>query len=171
MSPSGRSLGAKVVFFVSLLTLLAFAGLFLANFFGQKATAVQQIHESSQRTSALLRMAINGPMVVGDHEGTVEQFDFVSRSFQDVEAYLTDSKGIINYSTEKESVGQGIAQRPGPRAVACRCWRKASPRPGSRGLCSRPTGPTGSLRSSPFPTAPNAVTAMENPGLFSVLWS
>ncbi len=56
-------------------------------------------------------MAINGPMVVGDHEGTVEQFEFVSRTFSDIEAYLTDSEGVINYSTESESVGQSIIRR------------------------------------------------------------
>ncbi len=104
MQEKGQSLGSKVVMLVSLLTVLAFAGLFTANFYSQKNATMEQIRHNSAQTSKLLQLSINEPMVGGDNEGTTTQFETLSRNFKDIRVQLTNHEGEITYSTEPQNI-------------------------------------------------------------------
>jgi len=94
-----RSLRAKVLVLVSLLTMAAFTGLFLANSYWQRESTVAQIKTASERTSDLLQLAIEEPMSLGKNTETSAQFAKVAEHYPDIQVYLLNSKGNITYST------------------------------------------------------------------------
>jgi len=94
------SLGTKILGLVSLLTAVAFFCLFVANFYWMRQITIHQVDRLGLRVSELLTTLIDGPMRLGDDEGTHEQFRIVSKLFDDILVYLTDFRGNITYSTE-----------------------------------------------------------------------
>ncbi|MDY7002366.1 MAG: chemotaxis protein, partial [Thermodesulfobacteriota bacterium] len=108
MNIISRSLGVKVVLLVSSLTILTFVGLFLANFYWQRTATLNQIQVSAERISELLEIAIKKPMTVGDNRATTAQFKNIGENYKNIHAYLTDSRGNITYSTDKDSVRKDL---------------------------------------------------------------
>jgi len=110
MNILSRSLGLKVLVLVSALTIVTFSGLFLANSYWQRAGTIEQVSNSSKRTSELLRMAIEEPMRLGKNDETTTQFKKVSANFQDIQVYLTNFKGNITYATNEETLRKNLDQ-------------------------------------------------------------
>ncbi len=110
MNILSRSLGLKVLVLVSALTIVTFSGLFLANSYWQRAGTIEQVSNSSKRTSELLRMAIEEPMRLGKNEETVAQFKKVAANFPDIQVYLTNFKGNITYATNEETLRKDLSQ-------------------------------------------------------------
>lgn len=104
-----NSLGAKILVLVTVLTTVVFAVLLLVNSKWQRDDTMNQIDRMGQRVSDLLLMAIEGPMTVGDDDGTREQFAKVKDLYTDVTVYLTDFRGNITYSTREDIVRQDLA--------------------------------------------------------------
>ena len=99
-----RSLGAKVILLSSLLTILAFAGLFVFNSITSYNNALEEAKIASNRISDMLYMAIEESMSTGDNEGTESKFHQMSERYDDVKAYMTDYQGEITYSTLTEAI-------------------------------------------------------------------
>ncbi|WP_243545066.1 methyl-accepting chemotaxis protein [Pseudodesulfovibrio tunisiensis] len=99
-----RSLGVKVILLSSLLTILAFTGLFLYNSYSNYTNTLHEVEHAASRVSDMLYMAIEEPMSVGDNEGTERKFEEVAARYADLRAYLVDYKGEITYSTDPEAV-------------------------------------------------------------------
>ncbi len=100
------TLGLKVLLLVSALTVAAFVGLFLYNSYQINQSMLVEIHRTAQRTSDMLRMAIEEPMGIGDNEGTEEKFTMLAERYEDIISHLMDYKGEITYSTEPEAIRQ-----------------------------------------------------------------
>ena len=100
MGVVSRSLGLKVLLLVSGLTILAFAGLFLANAHWQRQGSMAQIDSTASRMSAMVRMAIEEPMRLGKNAETAAQFARVAAAHADTKVYLTDFRGNVTYSTD-----------------------------------------------------------------------
>ncbi|GAB6060558.1 sensor histidine kinase [Desulfonatronum parangueonense] len=98
------SLGWKILGLITLVSCIVFFGLFAANYYWKHAITIHQIDRLGMRTSELLSMAIDGPMLRGDNEGTHEQFRVVSEMYDDIRVYLTDFRGNITYSTDPETL-------------------------------------------------------------------
>jgi methyl-accepting chemotaxis protein len=96
-----KTLGMKVLVLTSLLTIVAFTGLFLANSFWQRQATLKDVAASARLTTQLLEMAIADPMRLGDNKGTAKVFDTVAGSHKEVRICLTDFKGNVTYSTDK----------------------------------------------------------------------
>ena len=119
MDAISRSLGLKVLLLVSGLTVLAFAGLFLANAHWQRQGAAEQIGRASRRTSDMLRMAIEEPMRLGKNAETAAQFARVATAHREIRVYLTDFRGNVTYSTDPAAVRQDFGRIiPGREAAA-----------------------------------------------------
>ena len=103
-----KSLGVKVLLLTSLLTIIAFAGLFLANSYWQRQSTLEEIRISAERTSDMLEMAIEEPMSLGDNEGTVSKFNKMAKRYPDITIYLTNFKGNITYSTDPEMIRKDV---------------------------------------------------------------
>ncbi|WP_300162129.1 methyl-accepting chemotaxis protein [Solidesulfovibrio sp.] len=101
MGVISRSLGLKVLLLVSGLTILAFAGLFLANANWQRQGSVDQIGRASRRVNDMLRMAIEEPMRLGKNAETAAQFAKVAAAQRDIKVFLTDFRGNVTYSTDQ----------------------------------------------------------------------
>lgn len=105
-----NSLGAKILVLVTVLTTVVFAVLLLVNSNWQRDDTMNQIDRMGQRVSDLLLMAIEGPMMVGDDDGTREQFAKVKDLYTDVTVYLTDFSGNITYSTDEDIIRQDLVE-------------------------------------------------------------
>ncbi|MFW5734571.1 MAG: PAS domain-containing protein, partial [Oceanidesulfovibrio sp.] len=103
-----KSLGAKVLLLVCLVSLAAFGGLFFANSYWQRSSNMELIRHGAEMTSALIFEAISEPMSVGDNAATTEQFERIHKKFSDVRAYLTDFNGNITYSTHQDSLREDV---------------------------------------------------------------
>ena len=104
MNSLRQSLGTKVLLLTSLLTIIAFTGLFLANSYWQRTATMEEIEISAVRTAELLQMAIEEPMVLGDNEATALQMEKVADRNKDVKIFLTNWRGNITYSTDKSVI-------------------------------------------------------------------
>ncbi len=103
-----KTLGNKVLVLTSLLTIIAFTGLFLANSYWQRQATLKDAETNSRLTSELLNMAIADPMRLGDNKGTTTVFDTVAQAHKDVHVCLTDFKGNITYSTDKDMLRKDL---------------------------------------------------------------
>jgi len=103
-----QSLGVKVILLSSLLTILAFTGLFIYNSYSTYDHTLSKVEEGAAREADMLYMAIEDPMARGDNDGTVIKFLQLAERYTNTMAYLTDWKGEITYSTDDKSVRQSI---------------------------------------------------------------
>ncbi len=103
-----KSLGAKVLLLVCLVSLAAFGGLFFANSYWQRTSNLELIRHSAEMTAALIFEAISEPMSVGNNAATTDQFQRIHDKFHDVRAYLTDFNGNITYSTQDDALRKDV---------------------------------------------------------------
>ncbi|WP_147820018.1 methyl-accepting chemotaxis protein [Salidesulfovibrio onnuriiensis] len=103
-----KSLGVKVILLSSLLTIVAFAGLFIYNSYTNYDHALHEVESASSRVADMLYMAIEDPMSIGDNEGTELKFLQMAERYPDTKAYLADYKGEITYSTEDKALRQSV---------------------------------------------------------------
>ena len=103
-----QSLGVKVILLSSLLTILAFTGLFIYNSYSTFENTLHELHSNSEQVSDMLYMAIEDPMSVGDNEGTEIKFLQMADRYKHIGAYLTDYKGEITYSTHDKVMRKNI---------------------------------------------------------------
>lgn len=103
-----HSLGVKVTLLSSLLTILAFTGLFLYNSYSTYEHTLSEVKSAAMRVADMLYMAIEDPMSIGDNEGTEIKFLQMAERYPDTRAYLVDYKGEITYSTEDDTIRKSI---------------------------------------------------------------
>jgi len=103
-----NSLGVKVILLSSLLTILAFTGLFIYNSYSTYDHTLLEVKRASAREADMLYMAIEDPMSVGDNEGTEIKFLQLAERYTNTKAYLTDWKGEITYSTHDEAIRKSV---------------------------------------------------------------
>ncbi|SDN95541.1 methyl-accepting chemotaxis protein [Desulfonauticus submarinus] len=106
MTPICKSLGTKISLIVGSILIIVFAVLFITNNIRQKDAFFKVFKVSGARTSELLLSSIEEPMVTGDDEGTANQFKKLAKKHKDINVYLTDFKGIISYSTQKQHLNK-----------------------------------------------------------------
>ena len=103
-----QSLGVKVIILSSLLTIMAFTGLFFYNSYTTYNHTLHEAQTAAERVGDMLYMAIEDPMGVGDNEGTELKFLQMSERYSDTNAYLMDYKGEIAYSTDAKAIRKSI---------------------------------------------------------------
>jgi methyl-accepting chemotaxis protein len=113
-----RSLGLKVLFLVTGLTILTFAGLLWASSHWQRERAVEQVSHTARRISDMLRLAIEEPMRLGKNAETAAQFASMAAANKDIQIYLTDYRGNVTYATTPSALRQDIDRLAPEKAVA-----------------------------------------------------
>ncbi|NDV20433.1 PAS domain-containing protein [Pseudodesulfovibrio sp. JC047] len=96
-----NSLGVKITLLSSILTVIAFAGLFANNSISTRDHTLQEVEASAERVADMLYMAIEDPMSVGDNDGTKIKFAEMASRYPDTMIYMTDYKGEVTYATER----------------------------------------------------------------------
>ncbi len=104
MKSVSASLNAKIALLISAVAICVFGIIAVLGAQSQRTAMVDQMETSVARTAELIRQAIEKPMVVGNDEGTKEEFAQVKERYGDVTVYLTNFKGDITYSTHGEAV-------------------------------------------------------------------
>nr|WP_321259469.1 methyl-accepting chemotaxis protein [uncultured Pseudodesulfovibrio sp.] len=95
-----KSLGVKVILLSSILTVVAFAGLFIYNSISTRDHTLHEVESAAERVADMLYIAIEDPMAVGDNEGTEIKFEDMAARYPDTKVYMTDYKGEVTYATE-----------------------------------------------------------------------
>ena len=95
-----RRLNLKVGLIVAGIALAVFAVQGFITAHGQREAMIELMLEGEKNSAELLRAAIEGPMVVGDDEGTRHRLAQVAKDHPDTHIYLTNFKGNVTYSTD-----------------------------------------------------------------------
>jgi len=103
-----KSLGVKVTLLSSLLTIIAFTGLFLYTSSSTYDHTLHEVEMAAERVADMLYIAIEDPMAVGDNEGTEVKFKQMAERYTDTLVYLTDYKGEITYATDLSTIRKQI---------------------------------------------------------------
>jgi len=99
-----KHLNVKISILLTAIAVVVFAFITAVNAREQYSEFMEQLDVNMTRVSRLMRHAIEKPMVVGDDEGTKDQFAFLAREYRDVALYMTNYKGNITYSTDLGAV-------------------------------------------------------------------
>jgi len=103
-----NSLGVKVSLLSSVLTIVAFTGLFVYTSISTRDHTLHEVEAAAERVADMLYIAIEDPMAVGDNEGTEIKFMQMAERYPDTMVYLTDYKGEITYSSAGEAIRKSI---------------------------------------------------------------
>ena len=103
-----KSLGVKVILLSSILTVVAFAGLFIYNSISTRDHTLHEVEAAAERVADMLYIAIEDPMSVGDNEGTEIKFEDMAERYPDTKVYMTDYKGEVTYATERDAERKNI---------------------------------------------------------------
>ena len=101
-----RSLSLKIIGLVAGVGLVVFATLSAITSVSMENSMNQQMVKSVTQSVTLIFRAIERPMVVGDDEGTTEEFAAIGQEFPDSFIYMTNFKGNITYSTDTAAIRQ-----------------------------------------------------------------
>jgi signal transduction histidine kinase len=99
-----NSITVKVISLVSLLAIMVFILLIAVNSYWQRKDIMNQIQYMGYRTTDLIELNIEEPMLLGDNMGTHEQFRRIDNLYDDLTVYLTDFQGNITYSTRTDVI-------------------------------------------------------------------
>ncbi|MBG0790702.1 MAG: methyl-accepting chemotaxis protein [Desulfovibrionaceae bacterium] len=112
-----KSLGVKVSLLSSILTIVAFTGLFVYTSISTRDHTLHEVEAAAERVADMLYIAIEDPMAVGDNEGTAIKFLQMAERYPDTMVYLTDYKGEVTYSTVDEAVRKPIYEVRGENGL------------------------------------------------------
>ncbi len=102
------SITVKVISLISLLAVIVFIVLIIVNSYWQREDTINQIQYMGLRTTDLIELNIEEPMLMGDNLGTHEQFARIDKLYDDLTVYLTDFRGNITYSTRRDMLRQDV---------------------------------------------------------------
>ncbi|WP_457571662.1 methyl-accepting chemotaxis protein [Desulfovulcanus sp.] len=94
-----------LVTFVSLLVFIVIVGLMA---FMEKKVMSREFEASMNRLALAMMTSIEKPMLIGDDEGTREEFKYLAEKYSNVDIYLADFNGNITYSTDKNVVRKNL---------------------------------------------------------------
>ncbi|WP_028573902.1 methyl-accepting chemotaxis protein [Desulfonatronovibrio hydrogenovorans] len=98
------NIGYKIGISIALISLGIFSVIIFVMVLWQKNLMQDQVAQEVERFTELLKSTIERPMVIGDDQGTRDEFAALSDRYDTTRAYLTDFRGNITYSTELNTV-------------------------------------------------------------------
>ncbi|WP_449242159.1 methyl-accepting chemotaxis protein, partial [Desulfovibrio sp.] len=104
------SINAKLTLLVALIATAAFVGVLLQNSLAQRSLMSATIKTSAAEMADVLFQGIEKPMVVGDSEGTTQEFRAIKEKFPLVAAYMTAFDGSVTYSTDEAILRRPVAE-------------------------------------------------------------
>lgn len=99
-----KSIGLKALLLIAFISVLVFAVLIGVTAVRQKDSMLGQLDTSLNRVSELVKLSIDGPMLIGDDGGTKAQFAKLAERYPDTQVYITNFKNNITYSTQLDTV-------------------------------------------------------------------
>ncbi|MCT4626351.1 methyl-accepting chemotaxis protein [Halodesulfovibrio sp.] len=103
------SLGGKISILIAVISFAVFSILIGTSTYLQRQAMLVQLSESLTQTSQLVQEVIERPMIIGDDEGTTEEFHRFHEKYPSMEIHLADYAGEITYSTKETSIDKQIA--------------------------------------------------------------
>ncbi len=104
-----KHISVKIISLIIILAIAVFSVLIFVNSYWQRVDTMNQIRIMGYRTTDLIELNIEEPMLLGDNQGTHEQFRRIDVLYDDLTVYLTDFKGNITYSTREEVVRRDVS--------------------------------------------------------------
>ncbi|MFV0422246.1 methyl-accepting chemotaxis protein [Oleidesulfovibrio sp.] len=103
-----NSIGLKTLALIACISVLVFSVLIGVTAVRQKDSMVEQLDTSLNRVSELVKLSIDGPMLIGDDDGTKAQFAKLAERYPDTQVYITNFKNNITYSTQLDTVRKNM---------------------------------------------------------------
>ena len=104
-----RSLSAKIISLVAVISLVVFGVLVVMVSTGQRKAYMHELEAATADKVHLIDLAVAAPMVVGDDAGTTEQFQTIAEMFDGTQVYMTNFRGNITYATDESLLRQDLA--------------------------------------------------------------
>jgi methyl-accepting chemotaxis protein len=105
-----NSLEIKSSLLVSVISLFVFVVLVVVSSRMQRATMLDELDNSLIKASELVQFSLEKPMVLGDDQGTRDEFAFLAGKYPDMTVHLTNFKGQITYSTDTASQRRDLSK-------------------------------------------------------------
>ncbi len=110
MAIARHSIGAKTTLLVSTISVIVFVVLVGLSAYMQRSTMHSELDRSMTRASELVQMSIEKPMVVGNDQGTREEFARLREKYGDLALYMTNFRGNITYSTDTAAERRDLSE-------------------------------------------------------------
>src|SRR6218665_3076195 len=94
-----KSIGLKTHTLIAGISVVVFTILIDVTTQRQYDGMLGQMDTALTRVSELIKLATDGPMLVGDDDGTKAQFSLLAKRYPDTQVYITNFKNNITYST------------------------------------------------------------------------
>lgn len=104
-----NSLGGKITVLIAAISFVVFSVLIGTSTYLQRKGMLEQLSESLTQTSQLVQEAIERPMIIGDDEGTIEEFSRFQAEYPGMDIYLADYAGEVTYSTQPDSIDKEMS--------------------------------------------------------------
>ena len=103
-----QNLNIKTGLLITCISLLIFISIVIVMIIMEKRLTNEEIAKNMNRLADMMMMSIEKPMVIGNDEGTREEFKHLAKKYIDVNIYLTDFRGNITYSTNESIVRKNL---------------------------------------------------------------
>jgi len=103
-----QNLNIKTGLLITCISLFVFIFIVMVMIVMEKKLTNEEIEKNMNRLADIMMMSIEKPMVIGDDEGTREEFKHLAKKYRDVNIYLTDFRGNISYSTNDAIVRKNL---------------------------------------------------------------
>jgi methyl-accepting chemotaxis protein len=103
-----QNLNIKTGLLITSISLLIFISIVIVMIIMEKRLTNEEIAKNMNRLADMMMMSIEKPMVIGNDEGTREEFKHLAKKYIDVNIYLTDFRGNITYSTNESIVRKNL---------------------------------------------------------------
>ncbi len=118
----GKYISVKIISLIILLAIVVFSVLIGVNSYWQREDTMNQIRDLGYRTTDLIELNIEEPMLLGDNRGTHEQFQRIDKLYDDLTVYLTDFRGNVTYSTRNGVIREDLHAVYHDQAVLGAVW-------------------------------------------------
>ena len=123
-----RSLSLRTSLLVTVIAVTVFAVIIGMGAWRQRHAALEELESVVTRESAMIKTAIDRPMLLGNDAGTRAEFAELARHYADTTVHLASYTGNVTYSTRPEAERRDIADvlpDPGLRDLTGRARREA----------------------------------------------
>jgi methyl-accepting chemotaxis protein len=103
-----KSIGLKTLTLIAGISVVVFTILIGVTTQRQYDGMLGQMDTALTRVSELIKLATDGPMLVGDDDGTKAQFALLAKRYPDTQVYITNFKNNITYSTRTGTVRKDV---------------------------------------------------------------
>lgn len=108
-----QSINAKMTVVIASISLIVISSIMIVEGFGVQKLISNLIRHSAETEADLAYMGIEKPMIVGDNNATINEFENMKKKFVHINSFMTSYTGNITYSTNLSVVRKDFSSVAG----------------------------------------------------------